>query len=164
MVARYKIEQRPSPKGYHDWSGGDWSYRIYITSLGFDNAGNPQIFTVNNPAATQVLVVRRNQPLIGFYVLASVEWDADDAFLNQLLAGFRKASAYLYDLTDGQMLFEAIEIDDNKARWSQADYYIQAVNGYQPNGALGGIWQGTDPSYLHAARFQLGWTPGIFVS
>ncbi len=156
LVARYLVEQRPSPKGYHNWVYGDWSYRIYITSLGFDNNGIPQFFTISDPTATQVLVVRRTQPLIGFYVLASVEWEATTAFLDQLMDGFREASAYLFDLTDGQMLFEVIEMDDNKARWAQADYYIQAANGYRANATVGGVWQGTNAHAYMGRGFD--WT------
>lgn len=155
LAARYLIEQHPSNKGAHDyWGGGNAAYRTYITSVGFDNAGNPQMFAVSNPSATQVLVVRRDQPLVGIYIVASVEWDASSAYLNEVLNGLQQASAYLYDLTDGQMLFNRIEVYDNKSHWNDADIQIYASNNVWPNahGSVGGIWHGTD-QHIYVGRY-----------
>lgn len=150
LSARYTVASQPAKKGYHQWvhGPGDWAYRIHITSISFDNAGNPQQHTVTNTGVTQVLRVRRDNALIGFYALVSVEWDADSAFLNELLEGFLSASNYLYDVTDGQMYFEAIDIWDEKARWNEADYQIQAIQAYQANATLGGVWMGTNAHAL----------------
>lgn len=146
LSARYLIEQHSASKGYHDWLHGpnSWSYRTYITSISFDNTGNPQIQTVSNTGITQVLQVRKDNAQVAFYVLVSVEWDASNTFLNELRTGFLSASDYLYDLTDGQMLFEVIDIWDNKARWNEADFRIHASNQVWPHASVGGIWNGTD--------------------
>jgi hypothetical protein len=158
LAARYLVDHHIADKGYHDWvyaGSGGWSYRIYLTSVNFDNAGNPQMYTVSNTGTTQVLRVRVDNALVGFYVLVSVEWDADAAFLNQLLTGFRSASEYLFDVTDGQMLFEVIEIRDNQSRWSEADYRVYANNQITPNANVGGIWQGSD-QHVYVGRYWSG--------
>jgi hypothetical protein len=159
LSARYLIEQHLASKGYHNWLHGpnSWSYRTYITSVGFDNTGNPQIQTVSNTATTQIIQVRKDNAQVGFYVLVSVEWDASSTFLNELRTGFLSASDYLYDLTDGQMLFEVIDIWDNKARWNEADFRIHASNQEWPHASVGGIWEGTD-KHAYLGRFFDGQT------
>lgn len=163
LSARYTVASQPAKKGYHDWvhGPGNWAYRIHLTSISFDNAGNPQQHTVTNTGATQVLRVRRDNALIGFYLLVSVEWDADTAFLTDLLASLRHASDYLFDITDGQMYFEVIDIWDEKARWDQADARIHASNSLWAHAHVGGIWEGTD-EHMSLSRFESYGTPFDF--
>jgi hypothetical protein len=162
LSARYLVAQHLAGKGYHNWLHGpnSWSYRTYITSVGFDNTGNPQMQSVSNTGVTQVLRVRKDNAQVAFYVLVSVEWDATTAFLNDLQTGFLSASDYLYDLTDGQMLFEVIDIWDSKARWNEADFRIHASNQVWPHASVGGIWKGTD-KHAYMGRFFNGQTSNV---
>lgn len=154
LSARYLIEQHVASKDYHNWiyGPGDWSYRIYITSVNFDGAGYPEMFTVTNPNVDQVLTVRRDNPLIGFYALVSVEWDANDEYLTQLSETFRKASELMLDVTDGQMYFEVVDIGDQKRYYSESDYHVDASNFVHPKAHVGGIWH-PDPYYLFFGRY-----------
>lgn len=148
LAAKYQIEEHSAHKGHH--SG--WAYRTYITSVDFDDDGNPQLHTITNTWATQVLTVRPENPLVGFHVLVSVEWDADSTFMNEVLEGFQSASAYLFDLTDGQMLWEDIEIVDDKRNWSDCDYRIHASNTEWPRAHVGGIWRGS-AKHVYLGRY-----------
>jgi hypothetical protein len=66
--------------------------------------------------------------LIGYNIVASVEWDANSSYLNDLKMGFQNASDYLYDASDGQMLFERVTIYDNNQAMGDADYQMRANN------------------------------------
>jgi len=140
LAAKYLIEQVASSKGRHDLPyGAPWAYRTYITSVDHDATGNPLLHSVSDVYATQTLTVRPENPLVGFHVLFSVQWDADATFLTELRDGLQSASTYLYDLTDGQMLWEYIEIEDSAGGWRDADYRIHASNTEWPRGHVGGI-------------------------
>jgi hypothetical protein len=154
LSARYLIEHRVASKDYHNWiyGPGDWSYRTYITSVNFDGAGYPEMFTVTNPNVDQVLIVRRDNPLIGFYALVSVEWDASDEYLTTLSETYRKASEFMLDVTDGQMYFEVVDIWDQKGHYSEADYHVDASNFIRPKAHVGGVWK-PDPWYLFFGRY-----------
>jgi hypothetical protein len=110
----------------------DWAYRVYITSMEILGTGAPQPFVVENPAEDQPLVVKKNNTLIGFNILASVEWDADASYLAELEEGMQNASAYLYNASNGQMLFERVTIYDNNQYMGNADYQIRASNQQWP--------------------------------
>jgi hypothetical protein len=155
LAARYCMDDHAAVKGNHTWlHPWNWAYRTYLTSFGFDANGNPQINTVVNTGVTQVLQLRHDRPLVGVNALVSVEWDASSAYLSQLAEGFRSASQYLYDVTDGQMLLESIDIQDNKANWADADYRIHASNRQWPCADLGGIWKGTDKHAFFGRYFD----------
>jgi hypothetical protein len=127
LVARQFMQEVDTKKGSHD----GWAYRVYITSVDIpDGTGNPQPFTVVDTATTQVLTIKKSNTLIGFNIVASVEWDASEFYLNQLRQGFQDAATYLYDATDGQMLFERVAIYDNYQHWADADYQFHAEAGY----------------------------------
>jgi len=63
-----------------------------------------------------------------FDLLVSVEWDADQQYLDSLLAGFRLMSNYWYDVSDGQLYLNKVKIYDYKMNWNQADVWIYASN------------------------------------
>ncbi len=160
LSATYMVEKHAAVKGHHGWVHGpsNWSYQTYITSIGFDANGNPQMFTISNTGVTQVLQVRRDNTLVGFYLLVSVEWDADSTYLEELRTGLVSASDYLYDVTDGQMFFEVIDIRDNAEYWNDADMRIHASNQVWPNASWGGIWKGQDKHIYMGRYFDGQWS------
>jgi hypothetical protein len=87
------------------------------------------------------VVLRDEWPLVLFDVAASLEWQpaVGDSFLAELRAGLRAASAYLYDLSEGQMAFGALRIDSDGASWQAADLRFRAANDYRPSARIGGI-------------------------
>lgn len=155
LAALYKVYEKPSSKDYHDLdSTSDWAWRVYLTNVSIANDGTPQLFTVNNINIEQVLTVRKNQPLIGKHVLVVVEWDANNAYLTDLRQGLENASAYLYDVGDGQFFWEVIEIRDNRSRWADADIRIHASNQVWPCASVWGITGGTDKHIYMGRHFN----------
>ncbi|MGB9578101.1 MAG: FG-GAP-like repeat-containing protein, partial [Halothiobacillaceae bacterium] len=153
LAALYKVYEKSSSKGYHDLgSTSDWAWRVYLTNVSIANDGTPQLFEVNNINTEQVLTVRKNQPLVGMHVLVSVEWDANSMYLDGLRQGLESASAYLYDVGDGQFFWEVIEIRDNRSRWAEADIRIHASNQVWPCADVWGITAGTD-AHIYMGRY-----------
>ena len=130
------ITEVPSVKTDHGFT--DWAYRVYNTSVPIDNQGNPHTYLVWVPTAIQELTISKNNTTVGFNVVVSLEWDADANYLQSLQNGFSKASQYLYDVTDGQMLFEQVTIRDNGQSWPYADFHFFANIIQWPEGDVWG--------------------------
>jgi hypothetical protein len=142
LSALYEVYQRPSKKDYHDRDGiGDWSWRAYRTNVNIDtnSGGTPQLHTVTDTSQIQVLTVRKNQALLGMHMVVSVEWDASSTYMDDLRQGLQNASTYLYDVTDGQVYWEVIEVFDNRERWADCDMCIHASNQVWPSSTVWGI-------------------------
>jgi hypothetical protein len=140
IVARKLLKTWDSPRSYHDVGQlTAWTYHLYITSLDIPVEGEPTPAVVSNPAEIQTLTVRKANTLVGFNIVASVEWDASAQYLEELRQGFENASAYLYDVTDGQMLFERITIYDNNEAMSSADAQVRLDNQNWPHAYVGGL-------------------------
>ena len=63
-----------------------------------------------------------------FNLVVSIEWDAEPAYINSVIDGFRRASNYLYDVSNAQLYFNKIAVFDDKQRWDDADLRIYASN------------------------------------
>jgi len=134
LIARRLVMEKPTNKNNHNQdSSQNWGYRIYITSLDIPVTGEPAPLIVTNPAIEQVLTVKTTNALVGLNIVVSAEWDALTGYLAELQQGFEGASRYLYDASDGQMLFERVTIWDNREQWSNADYHFEATNQLRPH-------------------------------
>ena len=149
LVALVEQAEQPTARAAHD----GWAYRTYLTNLTLDAGGETQPFTVSGPGE-QRLIVRRNSPLILFNILVSIEWDADEEYLLSVADALRKASDYLYDVTDGQMAFDQVSIYDRARYWSHADFQISTKNTVRPYAFIGGI---TSDDTAHAIRVGRFW-------
>ena len=71
----------------------------------------------------------------------SLEWDArnDGEFLAELDTALAKASAVLYDVSDGQMALGDVDVYFNKEEWLSADIVMYAQTGIRPRATMGGI-------------------------
>lgn len=140
LVARKLIKEVETNKSTHNQdSTKNWAYRVYITSMDIPKDTNPTPFIVSNVNMIQQLVIKKSNTLIGFNILAVVEWDANDVYLSELQQGFGFASEYLYDATDGQMLLERVTIFDNNQHMDDADYQIRASNQEWPRAHINGL-------------------------
>lgn len=135
LAALYPVHEAPAAKPDHGWA-----WRVYLTSILIPNDGAPQLHTIGATGATQELTVRKNQALIGMHIVVWVEWDASSAYLNDVALGVRSASAFLYDVTDGQMFWEVVDIyDANQNNGKSGDLNIYASNDVWPNAFIGAI-------------------------
>ena len=151
LVALAPVHTQTSPRAQHE----GWAYRVYHTSLNLDldNDLEPRPDTTGDPGEQRV-TVRAADPLVVFNIVASVEWDATDDYLMMLEDAFKKASAYLYDVTDGQMAFGQVTIHDKAEHWADADFQFSAKNTVRPYAFVGGI-RGEDTA--HSIRLGRGW-------
>lgn len=110
---------------------------------------------------TDDIVVRDSWRLVLFDLHVDIEWTvpANDSYATELRAGFRLASSYLYDLTDGQMAFGPYSSTDGGNGWESADIRVRAANDYRPTAQVGGIV--TAPiSYITPAQQDPVFSPG----
>jgi subtilisin-like proprotein convertase family protein len=119
-----------------DYLGG---YTAYHTS-GAPTEDGVDAFAVEK-LGVQVLTVTAAHPLILFDISVSLEWDAhgDPVYLQQLEFDLKKASAYLYDFTDGQVALGAIAVYQNADNWADSHVAVHATNHLRPFAAQGGI-------------------------
>lgn len=136
---------------------GSSAYSIYQTSVAIPIQGAPQLFRVTDPTALQVLIVRHDQALIGMHLVASVEWDAESQYLDEVRVGLGRANQFLYDVTDGQFIFESIELYDDGQHWADADIRFYASGGVWPAADWGGIISGTN-AHIYLGRYFGGQT------
>lgn len=136
FAALYQVYEMPSTK-----RPGDWAYRIYRTSITLDDQGNPSVSQVAdlNFGPDLDLTVRWDQSLVGFHIVFSVHWDADQAYLDDLAAGAQRASDYIYDYTDGQFFWGQIDIFDFRASLKAADVRVLLKNTAWPCAHILGI-------------------------
>jgi hypothetical protein len=149
LSALWPLAERPTGRGVHD----SWTYRTYLTNLTLDADGVIHPFIVSGPGE-QRLVVHQDNPLILFNIVVSVEWNADEEYLKTIENAFVEASAYLYDVTDGQMAFEQVTIYDNGEHWAHADFQISTKNTVRPYAFIGGI---TSDDIAHSIRVGRFW-------
>jgi hypothetical protein len=149
LVALAPQQTQPSARAAHD----GWAYRIALTNLSWAADGSPHSFTITQPGE-QRLVVQPSSPLILFNLVVSVEWDASDADLHQLARALRGASAYLFDLTDGQLAFGQVTLYENAEHWAAADIQVATNNSVRPHAYVGGL---TSADSAHVLRIGRAW-------
>lgn len=130
------------------------AYWVYATSW---LPGSPE-----RQSATGDIQLAESQPLILFNVVASLAWQpaTNSPFVGQLQTGLREMSAYLYDLTEGQMAVGAVTIYADGRHWESADLRFLAANDYRPTAYMGGIVPTATPYTAPATLSQTVYAPG----
>ena len=125
------------PADYRARYGNTLAY--YLTN-GQPTANGLKATTVSGDGVQQ-LVVSPDHPLLLFDLDVSLEWDAsnDPAYLNQLQFDLRRASAHLYDFTDGQVALGDIYVTQNAERWPKSHILVHATNRLRPHATIGGV-------------------------
>jgi hypothetical protein len=83
---------------------------------------------------------RGAQKLCLFNVLVALEWHPDERYLNQLEWAFRRASDFLYDITDGAMAFGQV-VFGGPELMDCADVQIMASSRLHPRSWVSGLHQ-----------------------
>jgi len=130
LVARRFITESTTYRGNHaQGSFQNWKFRVYTSNVAVENDGSLTMKKVKlepNPLALQVIQVLKKNTLMGLHVVASLEWDASAADIEAVKQKLIGASKFLYNATDGQILFEHADIVDNGTFWEDADYRVYA--------------------------------------
>lgn len=145
------IQTGTTARGAHN----GWAYHIYTSNLAVNQDGS---VTIADRVRPQIFTTIKTNSLILFNILVSVEWDADATYLTMLEDALRKASDYLYDVTDGQMAFGEVHVYDNGQYWTDADFQISTKNTVRPYAYIGGIGAAEDSA--HAIRVGRFWDGG----
>jgi len=150
LVALAPQATMSAPRGGHP---DGWVYRIYQTSLAWDEngLGHPLTTTL---AGEQRLTTHITTPLVLFNLVVSLEWSADITYTQMIAEAMQQASTYLYDVTDGQMAFGQVTIYDDSQHWTEADIQFAAKNSVHPHTYVGGI---TSPDPSHVIRLGRAW-------
>ncbi|MBW3622302.1 MAG: hypothetical protein KY468_02710 [Armatimonadetes bacterium] len=136
IVARKRVHENATSRGAHD----GWNYRVYNTSVTVNPSGSTSSFTVDQPAQTQEIRVSRSNALIGMHLRASMEWDATQAEMEEVMNKLTQASQYIYNATDGQFFFEEIELEDDAKHWDDTDFRIFANKKLRANAWKGAMF------------------------
>ncbi len=118
-----------------------WAFRVFLTNLPQSPEIGPLppgLLPDGNPGERR-LIVRRDSPLILLNLTVSIEWDANQEYLDELETGLRRSSSFLYDVSDGQMALGRVTIFDRGGHWDDADIRIAANNLLVPHAAVAGI-------------------------
>ncbi|MDJ0755194.1 MAG: hypothetical protein QNJ45_16850 [Ardenticatenaceae bacterium] len=120
------------------------------------------------------VVINSDNRLTLFHVVASLAWHpasgSDRLTPSAMREALRGASAYLYDLTEGQMAFGPVKINTGGENWSGSDIRVLPANDRRPSAFVGGITDnirvydgGTATTLYTPAEIYLGraWDGGL---
>ena len=110
----------------------DWSYRCY------------KVVQPKNDGMFQ-------EYLYLFNVLVALEWQPDQAYLEQLKTAFRRASDFLFDVSDGWMAFGQV-VFGGAELMDAADIQIVASSRVLPRSWVGGMH--TQKEYQHDEKYM----------
>jgi hypothetical protein len=128
IQARKKLREQPSVKPDHG-DVGNIAWELWADSDCIQDDGSYEsVVVLQQRASNDPYVLTLVHPTFKFNLVVSVEWDMTGTkgteYSNQLKTCFNKASDYLYDITDGQAMFNKVVIYDCGANNKGADVVI----------------------------------------
>ncbi len=105
-------------------------YEVYVDNTEINENGINSDYVLDKEFN---ITLKFRHTTLRYNLLVSVEWDANKAYLDTLKTQFRNLSNYLYDVTDGQLYLNQVDIYDNKEQWNNCDIKIYASNMVWPN-------------------------------
>ncbi|HOY59945.1 MAG TPA: immunoglobulin domain-containing protein, partial [Verrucomicrobiota bacterium] len=151
VFARHRLEEVQAKKPFHDAVGKLMSTLWLDSDRGGTDTSNwdgqwlsrtLSSSEVTAAQAGQIVPVRVAHPVFEWHLVAALE-PADAALAKRVMLGLAQASAYFYNVTDGQMKFGQVAIytgvSTNAALWHNADLILFAENEYRANAALNGV-------------------------
>ena len=145
LDVRKLVATGPSGRGAHD----GWSYHAWRTNVEMMSDGSQRGTTVADPAAVQEIVIRRENTQIGWNLVGSLEYNADPANQADIALGVRRASEYLFDVTDGQFFVEQFALFEDGERFGDADIQLHGA-AWPSADSAGGPWALASPTqHIH---------------
>ncbi len=119
------------PSAYPDHDGP--AFTVYETSW---TPGQNE-----RQSTSDKVIIHQDTTIVLFDVVVSLAWtpNPDSNYLTQLETGFREASNYLANLTEGQMAFGTVTVHTGGEKWLNADIRVLAANDLRPSAFVGGI-------------------------
>ena len=158
ITALCRVRTRSSTRRDREELGGDpWAYRVYITNVNVGDDGTLSGHIVETAEGTINLTLRRRNALIGFHLVASLNWNADGVYLTNLRQRWIDASNYLYNASDGQMFIELAEIYENSAKFDTGGDARVYFRDLRENAAVNGLysrysWNNIELDYRSGGR------------
>ncbi len=132
-------------------------YHISVDNAKFDSLGAMSYFVIPDAQKQHTIVL--DHTTIRGNLVVSVEWDANEPYLQTTESGFRSMANYLYDVTDGQFQIDTIAMFDNGEHWDDADIRVYASNMEWPRATPSG-WRmpanTMSPPIVHLPRRWFG--------
>lgn len=119
-----KLAERESEKDGHEAVNG-LAWELWLGSSVIQSDGSYEPFTIETEQATYDVPLVH--PVFRCHLVVSIDWNvpANSSYWTELEDGFDSASNYLYDVTDGQILFGDIAVYDNAVKRRDADVLIK---------------------------------------
>ena len=77
--------------------------------------------TLNGQYPNNVISVAAPRPHFGWWLVVALDWnETDQAYINQLKTGLKLAARYIFDMTDGHMTLEFIEVRNAAYQYTDA--------------------------------------------
>ncbi len=111
-------------------------YSLHLDNMAIDSFSTVSFDTLTDESEQDIHLTHTE---VRYNLLVSLDWDADQAYLEGLQESFRRMSNYLYDVTDGQLRLDTVVIYDDRYLWDQADVWIHAKNDLHPCAFVRGI-------------------------
>lgn len=127
VVARKIVATTMSERTEHD---GDWAYRVWHTNIVQQDNGD---WTAARATGWDMQVsISAENGVIGFNLLASLNYNATSEVLEDIRASFEATSTRIYDAADGQMVFEHVNLFEDERGFADADARI-FMQGFRSN-------------------------------
>ncbi|TAL71064.1 MAG: T9SS type A sorting domain-containing protein [Bacteroidetes bacterium] len=157
-VEHYPFSRKAVKPG-HDSCAGDTMYNVVLDNGKFDGVGNRSYFELGADLNPTLIV---DHTTIKFNLIISLEWDAKREYIDSLANWLKELSNYYYDVTDGQLFFNQIDIYDNKQKWDECDICVLANNNFVPYTMYflqkGGIFSTDEDIHVNMPRKWFGST------
>ena len=119
-----------------NFSGSTNQYEIWVDNGEFDDNPNNTVKVNYAPVASGNITLVHTE--LAWSIQVSIEWDADDNYIEGLKTSFIHANRFMYDYSDGQMYLREVKILRNKESWSTADIRFHASNQQWPTAKING--------------------------
>lgn len=117
LSARALVGTGATPKAGHD----GWSWHAWITTVQMKDDGTMSDARVGADGSLPLLVVSKDNTMIGLNLVGVSDLDLPRTLADDILASWRTGSAYLFDVTDGQMYVERFTLLEQTETTGDAD-------------------------------------------
>ncbi len=119
--------------------------RIYLDNAKIDSVNSTTVYYESMPESGQSKVIKVDHTTLAYNLYVSIEWDADPSYVDALVDGLKKMNNYLYDVFDGQLRLDSVEIADTKVGWDMCDVRVFASHMMWPQATtIGALMAGKE--------------------
>lgn len=113
------------------------SYNVTLNNVTIKEEGEHEFLKIDTTQHNQRTELKHT--VITFNLSISIEWRASQAYVQQMQHSLRRASNYLYNVSDGQMRLDTVTVYTGKFNWNHVDVRYHASNVQWPVATVSGI-------------------------